>query len=71
MFDFKQDDKQSPIYFQRSYARTNDVSVLTSNRLSNRFEIKDNKYTDRQIMTDEEIQAYKEHLERLKKNDKN
>lgn len=45
--------------------------VLTSNRLSNRFEIKDNKYTDRQIMTDEEIKAYKEHLERLKKNDKN
>lgn len=41
--------------------------VLTSNRLSNRFEIKDNKYTDRQIMTDEEIKAYKEHLERLKK----
>ena len=41
--------------------------VLTSNRLSNRFEIKDNKYTDRQLMTDEEIQAYKEHLERLKK----
>lgn len=41
--------------------------VLTSNRLSNRFEIKDNKYTDKQIMTDEEIKAYKEHLERLKK----
>lgn len=41
--------------------------VLTSNRLSNRFEIKDNKYTDRQLMTDEEIQAYKKHLERLKK----
>lgn len=35
MFDFKQDDKQSPIYFQRSYARTNDVSVLTSNRYTN------------------------------------
>lgn len=44
--------------------------VLTSNRLSNRFEIKDNKYTDKQIMTDEEIKAYKEHMERLKKNDK-
>ena len=42
-------------------------SVLTSNRLSNRFEIKDNKYTDKQIMTDEEIKAYKKHLERLKK----
>lgn len=42
-------------------------SVLTSNRLSNRFEIKDNKYTDKQIMTDEEIKAYKERLERLKK----
>lgn len=42
-------------------------SVLTSNRLSNRFEIKDNKYTDRQLMTDEEIKAYKEHMERLKK----
>ena len=41
--------------------------VLTSNRLSNRFEIKDNKYTDRQLMTDEEIKAYKEHLEKLKK----
>lgn len=41
--------------------------VLTSNRLSNRFEIKDNKYTDRQLMTDEEIKAYKEHMERLKK----
>lgn len=41
--------------------------VLTSNRLSNRFEIKDNKYTDRQFMTDEEIKAYKEHMERLKK----
>ena len=41
--------------------------VLTSNRLSNRFEIKDNKYTDKQIMTDEEIKAYKEHMERLKK----
>lgn len=41
--------------------------VLTSNRLSNRFEIKDNKYTDKQIMTDEEIKAYKKHLERLKK----
>lgn len=41
--------------------------VLTSNRLSNRFEIKDNKYTDKQLMTDEEIKAYKEHLERLKK----
>ena len=41
--------------------------VLTSNRLSNRFEIKDNKYTDKQIMTDEEIKAYKTHLERLKK----
>ena len=35
LFDFKQDDKQSPIYFQRSYARTNDVSVLTSNRYTN------------------------------------
>lgn len=35
MFDFKQDDKQSPIYFQRSYARTNDVSVVTSNRYTN------------------------------------
>ena len=42
-------------------------NVLTSNRLNNRFEIKDNKYTDKQIMTDEEIKAYKEHLERLKK----
>lgn len=42
-------------------------NVLTSNRLSNRFEIKDNKYTDRQLMTDEEIKAYKEHMERLKK----
>lgn len=42
-------------------------NVLTSNRLSNRFEIKDNKYTDKQIMTDEEIKAYKEHMERLKK----
>lgn len=42
-------------------------NVLTSNRLSNCFEIKDNKYTDRQLMTDEEIKAYKEHLERLKK----
>lgn len=41
--------------------------VLTSNRLSNRFEIKDNKYTDKQITTDEEIKAYKEHLERIKK----
>lgn len=42
-------------------------NVLTSNRLNNRFEIKDNKFTDKQLMTDEEIQAYKEHLERLKK----
>ena len=42
-------------------------NVLTSNRLNNRFEIKNNKFTDRQIMTDEEIKAYKEHLERLKK----
>lgn len=44
--------------------------ILTSNRLNNRFEIKDNKFTDKQLMTDEEIQAYKERLERLKKNDK-
>ena len=35
LFDFKQDDKQSPICFQRSYARTNDVSVVTSNRYTN------------------------------------
>lgn len=42
-------------------------NVLTSNRLNNRFEIKNNKFTDKQIMTDEEIKAYKEHLERLKK----
>lgn len=45
-------------------------SILTSNRLNNRFEIKNNKFTDKQLMTDEEIQVYKEHLERLKKNDK-
>ncbi len=41
--------------------------ILTSNRLNNRFEIKDNKFTDKQLMTDEEVKAYKEHLERLKK----
>lgn len=41
--------------------------VLTSNRLNNRFEIKNNKFTDKKLMTDEEIKAYKEHLERLKK----
>lgn len=41
--------------------------VLTSNRLNNRFEIKDNKFTNKQLMTDEEIKAYKEHMERLKK----
>lgn len=35
LFDFKQDDKQRPMYFQRSYARTNDVSVVTSNRYTN------------------------------------
>lgn len=46
-------------------------NVLTSNRLNNRFEIKNNKFTDKKLMTDEEIKAYKEHLERLKKNDKN
>lgn len=45
-------------------------NVLTSNRLNNRFEIKNNKFTNKQLMTDEEIKAYKEHLERLKKNDK-
>lgn len=42
-------------------------NVLTSNRLNNRFEIKNNKFTDKKLMTDEEIKAYKEHLERLKK----
>ena len=42
-------------------------NVLTSNRLNNRFEIKNNKFTNKQLMTNEEIQAYKEHLERLKK----
>lgn len=41
--------------------------VLTSNRLNNRFEIKNNKFTDKKLMTDEEIKAYKEHMERLKK----
>ena len=42
-------------------------NVLTSNRLNNRFEIKNNKFTDKKLMTDEEIKAYKEHMERLKK----
>lgn len=42
-------------------------NVLTSNRLNNRFEIKNNKFTDKKLMTDEEIKSYKEHMERLKK----
>ena len=42
-------------------------NVLTSNRLNNRFEIKNNKFTDKKLMTDEETKAYKEHMERLKK----
>lgn len=42
-------------------------NVLTSNRLNNIFEIKNNKFTDKKLMTDEEIKAYKEHMERLKK----
>ena len=51
----------------KDYINVYAEGVLTSNRLSNRFEIKDNKYTDRQLMTNEEIKAYKEHMERLKK----
>ena len=44
LFDFKQDDKQSPIYFQRSYARTNDVSVVTSNRYTNVYVVDSSYY---------------------------
>ena len=44
MFDFKEDDKQSPIYFQRSYARTNDVSVVTSNRYTNVYVVDSSYY---------------------------
>ena len=39
---------------------------LTSNRLNNRYKIVDNKFTNEQLMSDEEIAAYKKHLERIR-----
>lgn len=39
---------------------------LTSNRLNNRYKIVDNKFTDEQVMSDEEIAAYKKHLENIR-----
>lgn len=39
---------------------------LTSNRLNNRYKIVDNKFTDEQLMSNEEIAAYKKHLENIR-----
>lgn len=39
---------------------------LTSNKLNNRYKIVDNKFTDEQLMSDEDIAAYKRHLENIR-----
>ena len=41
--------------------------ILTSNRLNNRFEIKDFKFTNNQLMTDAEIEKYQQHLASIQK----
>ena len=41
--------------------------VLTSNRLNNRFEIKDFKFTNNQLMNNTEIEKYQQHLKSIQK----
>ena len=40
--------------------------VLTSNRLNNRFRIVDNKFTDKKVMSDEEVANYCNYLDAIK-----